>query len=308
MPSQSGDKVLILGGSGMIGHVLARRCATEFETWCTAREDTNKLLEKSLISARGNCSIPLARVLLDVDANRFSTIEHVFDLVEPTVVVNCIGVVKQLAAASDPIESISINSLFPHLLARLARARQCRVITLSTDCVFSGLRGNYSEDDHADPVDFYGRSKLLGELSEAEGLTIRTSIIGKQLGRAHGLIEWFLSQSGGRIQGYKQSVFSGFTTECLSEIILQIIGKFPDLSGIYHIASQPISKARLLQLLREALSIEIEIEEVDGPSIDRSLNGNKFYSRTKIIAPGWQEQIAGLAREINGQSSAGARC
>ncbi|MCJ7610348.1 SDR family oxidoreductase, partial [Candidatus Bathyarchaeota archaeon] len=215
----------------------------------------------------------------------------------PAAVINCVGVVKQLPAAKDALLSIAINALFPHQLAQLCRAAGSRLIHISTDCVFSGCKGNYSESDVADAEDLYGRTKLLGEVTHDGCLTLRTSMIGRELGAPHGLVEWFLSQKGKAIHGYRCAIFSGFTTIALAEIIAQITTDHPDMQGVWHVASEPTSKFDLLSLLKEKYALNIQIEPDDTVATDRSLNADRFARATGFVPPSWADMIEQMCQD-----------
>jgi dTDP-4-dehydrorhamnose reductase len=276
-------KVLILGGSGMLGHKLWQALAPRFNACVTFRGPAGAYAYTGLFDP--------ARSLGGVSAQDFDSVARAFAVVRPETVVNCIGVVKQDAAAKDPLTSISVNALFPHRLAQLARVAGARLIHLSTDCVFSGREGNYDETARSDAEDLYGRTKLLGEV-EGEGcLTLRTSMIGRELQGAHGLIEWFLSQEGGRVRGFKHAVFSGLTTAALAEVIAEIISGKRELSGVRHLAAEPINKLDLLSLVKEIYGLRVEIEPDEAFVCDRSLDGSRFRSETGIRAPAWPEMI-----------------
>jgi dTDP-4-dehydrorhamnose reductase len=268
--------VLILGGGGMLGH----------QVWAAARQrfDARVAVRRRPKSALFDDG----RVIEGFDAADFDNVRSLVERVKPDAVINCVGVVKQLAAAHDPIASITINSLFPHVVARLAP----RVIQISTDCVFSGARGNYSEDDVPDPVDLYGRSKLLGELP-APHLTLRTSIVGRELGTSHGLLEWFLGV-GATIHGYTRAFFSGLSTNVLARILCDVVET--PLAGLYHVAGEAISKYDLLMLLNEAFDARVEIEPDDAVVLDRTLDGSRFAAAAGIVIPPWREMARELAR------------
>ena len=204
-------KTLILGGSGMLGHKLWQTLAGRFDAYATFRQ-------RPAVYA-GYEIFDLARAVENVSAQDFDSIVRAMAKVQPEVVINCIGVVKQDAAAKDPLTSIYINSLFPHRLAEVCRAANARLIHLSTDCVFSGQRGGYAESDPSDAEDLYGKSKFLGEVAGEGCLTLRTSMIGRELAGSQGLLEWFLGQQGKSVRGFRQAIFSGFTTQALAEII-----------------------------------------------------------------------------------------
>jgi len=278
-------RVLILGAGGMLGHKVWEVFRDRFD--CRAAMRTR---------------LPLAlfddeRVIDGFDATNFDAVARLIASVEPDVVVNCIGVVKQLAAAHDPIASITLNSLFPHILARACAARGARVIHVSTDCVFAGTRGHYSEDDIPDAADLYGRSKLLGEVTDDDALTIRTSIIGRELRTSNGLVEWFLSDRGGAVRGFTNAIFSGVTTSTLAHILAAVIEQHPGMHGLYHVAGAAISKYDLLMMLNAATGAGVMIAADDTFVIDRSLDATRFQTATGLQPPEWPEMIAALAAE-----------
>ncbi len=280
-------KTLILGGTGMLGHKLWQRWQSRSDVWVTVKRST--------------AAHPLfahARVVKGVDALAFDAFAEAVVRVNPEVVVDCIGIVKQAEAANDPVVAIGVNALFPHRLAALCRTLGARLIHVSTDCVFSGERGHYTEASTPDALDLYGRTKLLGEVSGPGCLTIRTSMIGRELTRrTHGLLDWFLSQRGGRVAGYRHALFSGFTTETLSDVIDAVIHQHPTLEGIYHVAAQPISKFELLTMLNSAFDVDVPIDAVDTPRIVRSRDATRFRRATGLAVPSWDDMVRGLAAD-----------
>ncbi|PIT00984.1 dTDP-4-dehydrorhamnose reductase [Bradyrhizobium nitroreducens] len=278
-------KVLILGAGGMLGAAVFRSFAAsdEFEVIATVRDR----VALHLLSA------PRARFfcldVLDQDA-----IVSLLERERPDTVVNCIGLVKQLASASDPLIVLPINAMFPHRLARLCALIGARVVHVSTDCVFSGARGDYAEDDVTDACDLYGRSKLLGELVDYDNaVTLRTSIIGRELCTAHSLVEWFLAQDGA-VNGYAEAVFSGLPTTELARVIRDIVLPRKDLVGLYHVSSGPISKFDLLHLLARQYRKQIDIRRDAELKIDRSLKAEKFREETGYRAPSWPQLVEQL--------------
>ena len=279
-------KVLILGGSGMLGHKLWQLCSARFDTYVTFRRQWTSVERFGLFE--------YARSIESVDAGSFESVERALDTVRPDVVINCVGIIKQAPEAKDPVRSISINALFPHQLANACRSSAARLIHISTDCVFDGKDGRYRETDAASAVDLYGRTKHLGEVTEAGCLTLRTSIVGRELEGASGLFEWFLAQRGKCVSGYRRAIFSGLTTRALGEIIATIIDDHPRLEGLYHVASDPISKYDLLTMVNDAYSAGVSIEPDDVFHCDRSLNGSRFVADTGIQTPSWPSMIADL--------------
>ncbi|MDQ3849113.1 MAG: SDR family oxidoreductase [Actinomycetota bacterium] len=288
LDATASPRVLVLGGSGMLGHKLCQVLGTRFDVRATVRTSERAV-------ARLGVPDP-ARTVADVSADRFDTVVRAVATVRPDVVVNCIGIVKQAREARDPIVSISINSLFPHRVAELCRAAGARLIHVSTDCVFSGRAGGYVESDVPDPVDLYGRSKLLGEVEGAGCLTVRTSIIGRELSGANGLIEWFLGQEGS-VRGFRRAIFSGLTTQALARVLASLVCDHGALTGIRHVSSEPISKYDLLCLLKDAYGLGVEIVPDDDVACDRSLDGTKFEQETGLRAPSWAEMVAELAAD-----------
>lgn len=276
--------ILILGGSGMMGHQFYKVSGQHFPTYATFRRFSNKL----------EPYFQRDTIVEGVVAENFDSVIQAFTKVRPQVVVNCIGVVKQQGASKDPIACLNINSLFPHRLAKLCQSSGARLIHLSTDCVFSGQRGNYCEDDYPDAMDLYGRSKLLGEVFEPGCLTLRTSIIGRELNSCQGLIEWFLSNEGKTVSGYQKAIYTGLTTNALSELIIDVIRKFPELHGVWQVASQPISKFDLLTLVRDIYQANIRINPDDQFYCDRSLTCEKFHQATGWVAPSWPDMIRAM--------------
>jgi dTDP-4-dehydrorhamnose reductase len=227
-----------------------------------------------------------------VDAQRFETVERVVEDVRPDVLINAIGIVRQVRAASDPVASIDVNALLPHRLARLSAAAGTRLVHLGTDCVFSGSKGHYVEDDPPDPIDLYGHTKLLGEPGD-DALTLRTSIVGHELRSRHGLLEWFLSQVG-TANGFRRAIFSGLTTIELARVLGDVVLPRPELSGVYHLSSAPIAKLDLLELVARRYDKSIEIRPCDEPVIDRSLDSGRFRTATGYLPPSWPQLVDGM--------------
>lgn len=276
-------KVLVLGASGMLGNAVFRVLAGSgtLHTMGTLRNDSARRffapgIQGSLLSGLDVCNT--------------DTLTDVLGTVRPDVVINCVGVIKQLQALQNPLDILPINALFPHRLARLCALSSARLIHLSTDCVFSGSKGLYDESDTPDAHDLYGLSKLLGEVSCGEAVTLRTSIIGHEFQSCHGLVEWFLSQNQ-TVSGFVNAVFSGLPTVEIARVIRDYILPNPELRGIYHLAADPISKYDLLKLIRAQYEKKIEITPRDTPAIDRSLNGSRFSLATGYRAPPWEHLV-----------------
>jgi dTDP-4-dehydrorhamnose reductase len=279
--------VLVIGGSGMLGHKLCQILPKHLEVWTTFRESPTPF-----------DFLPVKRLIANVMVQDIAKVKEVLDTVKPDAVVNAAGIVKQRDEAKQAVPSIQVNSLFPHQLADLCIERNIRVIHISTDCVFSGSRGNCTEIDNPDPVDLYGRSKLLGELNRPGTLTLRTSIIGWELKRFSSLLSWFALQHGKRIKGYQRAIYSGVSTAVLSQLISDLLLTRPDLTGIYQVASEPISKFDLLVQLRDKLNWnDILIEADENFYCDRSLSGTRFGNATGWHAPTWKSMLEELVAE-----------
>lgn len=285
-------RVLVLGGGGMLGHKVFQVLSEKLETYAAFHRENGAWQVYPMYK-----DLDHKYLHGGVDVRHFHDVIRVFKRVQPDVVVNCVGIIKQVEEAQNPVISLKVNALFPHLLAEFCRTVDTRLIHISTDCVFSGSKGNYREEDYPDAGDLYGRTKLLGEV-EGEGcLTIRTSIIGRDFRRDTGLLEWFLSSEGLTIKGYSRAEFSGLTTQALAEIIKKIILDFPDLSGLYHVSSESIDKYTLLTEIRDALDVQIDIKKDRQVEIDRSLNSDRFREDTGIRIPAWKEMINELAKD-----------
>jgi len=278
-------KVLILGGTGMLGHVLFRALSKKPEllVHATARslDGISDRFPKELRS----------RFRTGIEANNFDEVTRTLAAVQPDVVINCIGLIKQLPLASDPLSSIMVNAQLPHRITLVCRAAKARMIHISTDCVFDGKKGNYTEDDPPNPTDLYGQTKMLGEVSYPHSLTLRTSIIGHELKSRLGLVEWFLSQSGS-VRGFTKAIYSGFPTVELVRIIADYVLPTPKLHGIYNVSSEPISKYDLLQLIARRYEKRIQIEAFESFVLDRSLNSGAFRAQTGYVPPSWEQLVA----------------
>jgi len=281
--------VLVLGATGMLGHKLMQHWAERYRCSGTIRADAPAPALAGLLGAE--------RIHGGVSAFDPETVAAAIDAEAPDVVVNCIGVVKQADAAADPVTSIRVNSLFPHELAATCRHRGTRLIHISTDCVFTGRRGAYTEGDAPDPEDLYGRSKLLGEVAAPGALTLRTSIIGRELTNDYGLVEWLIGNRGGAVRGFTRAIFSGLTTGALADQIALLIDDAPDVHGVWHLSADAIDKNSLLVKLDEALELGIAIQPDDRVALDRSLDSTRLREAIGAQPPSWAEMIEGLAQD-----------
>jgi dTDP-4-dehydrorhamnose reductase len=283
--------ILVLGGEGMLGHKMFQVLSAAYpRTKCTIFGSLDDPFYKA---------IPLygaEKTIESVDAMDFSNLRDLLELEKPDFIINCIGIVKQRDEGKMAIPSITINSLLPHLLAEWGMSWGGRLIHFSTDCVFSGKKGNYSEDDPSDAEDLYGKSKFLGEVSEApNALTLRTSIIGRELSHFQSLLEWFLAQKGEKIMGFTRVVYSGVTTNYIAELVGKIIGEYSRLIGLYQVTAPAITKHDLLIRIRDAYQLDVEIIPDETKISDRSMKGDCFRKATGYKEPSWDELIVHLA-------------
>lgn len=276
-------KILVLGASGMLGNTMVRVLSEkrEWQVYGTIRSESSKKFFSADITSR---------LLSSIDVEQNDSLTQVFIHVRPDVVINCVGLIKQLADAEDPLQAIPINSLLPHRLARLCELSDARLVHISTDCVFSGEKGAYTETDPSDANDLYGKSKFLGEVLYKHTITLRTSIIGHELQSAHGLVGWFLSQQK-TCKGFSRAIFSGLPTVALAQFVRDVVIPKPELSGLYHVAAQPISKYDLLRLVAEVYGKSIEIIPDDALVIDRSLSATRLQKETGYVSSSWPELI-----------------
>ena len=284
MTKTSATKVLVLGATGMLGNAMLRVFSAS--PGCTA--------EGSARSAAGVRLLPESlwpAVHTGVDVENPDALARLLGRVRPQVVVNCIGLVKQLAEADDPLAALPINAMLPHRLSALCALVGARLVHISTDCVFAGSRGGYTEADLPDAQDLYGRSKLLGEVTgDAHAITLRTSIIGHELASAHGLVAWFLAQSGA-VRGYAKAVFSGLPTVELAHVVRDHVLPRPDLHGLYQISAAPIDKLTLLRLVAAQYGRKTKIVSDERVVIDRSLDSTRFRQATGYAPPDWPELV-----------------
>ena len=276
-------KVLVLGATGMLGNAVLRLFAQSagYEVVGSARSwSALRLLPADLSD----------RVICGVDVEHIDSLINLFSKVQPNVVINCIGLVKQLAEADDPLAAIPINSLLPHRLARLCGVAGARLVHMSTDCVFSGAKGMYTEADMSDAKDLYGRSKYLGEVDYPHAVTLRTSIIGHELSGGHSLVGWFLAQQGG-VKGFRRAIFSGLPTVELAKVIRDHVIPHPELQGVHHVSADPINKFDLLTLISNVYGKKIDIATDDHFIIDRSLDSSRFRNATGFQPQSWPELV-----------------
>lgn len=282
-------RLLILGGSGMLGHQLWRGLHAQHDTWVTLRRPVADFAVHNLFDE--------AKAIQLDDITDDTALERALGQAKPEAVINCVGLIKQRDEASDEALTLRVNAEFPHRLAKRCGEAGARLIHFSTDCIFAGTKGNYTESDPSDAADLYGQSKHQGEVADAHSVTLRTSVIGHELGTNLALLDWFLSQRFKAVNGYTKAIYSGLTTLEMARIVDLILTQHTDLSGVWHVASEPISKFALLQLCREKLGWEGVIEPNDEFVCDRSLNADRFNQATGYTPPSWEAMISELAQQ-----------
>lgn len=285
------ERVLILGITGMLGHTLFKEMNknTNLEVFGTTRNKNgleNYFTEDEMIKIRGN-----------VDADNFETVIRAIASVQPTIIINCIGIIKQLPISKDPLTAITVNAQLPHRISLVARSANARFIHISTDCVFNGKKGNYTEKDHSNAEDLYGRTKFLGEVAYPHCVTLRTSIIGHELKTNYSLVDWFMSQQND-VNGFTKAMYSGFPTIEIVNIISNYVIPNKNLTGLYHVSSDPISKFDLLNILKEIYKKDININPFSDFVLDRSMNSDKFKIATGYVVPSWNQLIENMYNHV----------
>lgn len=267
----------------LLGHKLVEVLSESFETWATTRGTFATLPSPEKL-------LP-GRIIENVEVTDTASVRKALEAVKPDVVINAVGVIKQLPSSKDVTTSLLVNSIFPQRLASLSAEFGYRLFTVSTDCVFDGSKGFYSEADVPDAKDLYGQSKRWGEIVEGNCLTLRTSIIGHELGTAHSLVDWFLSNRDGKVNGFTRAIYSGFPTLVFAHIIRDLIIKHPELNGLYNVSSEPINKFDLLNLIEREYKANVTITPCEELEIDRSLDSTKFRSETGFQPLSWPEMV-----------------
>ena len=278
--------ILVLGASGMLGNTVVRFFS----------QDNHFTVKGTVRNSKSLAELPDAireNIVSGVNANDLDSVIQVIQVEQPDIVVNCIGLVKQLSTANDPLIALPINSLFPHQLAKICSDASARFVDISTDCVFSGDKGMYNENDVPDAIDLYGLSKRFGEVDYPHAITIRTSIIGHELAHARSLIDWFLSQSIST-RGFTKALFSGLPTIEIAKLIKDYVIPNSNLRGVYNVSANPISKFDLLCLVAEIYGKDIHIVEDDELVIDRSLDTSRFRDATGFVPKAWPDLIRSM--------------
>jgi dTDP-4-dehydrorhamnose reductase len=282
-------KVLILGASGMLGHKLYQVFKKRFEVFVTIRGNFSRVENIGLFEKEN--------LFENIDVENIEQVSNIVEKIEPEYLINCVGIIKQLPVSKEIVKVLNINAVLPHQLAEIADKFNSKLITISTDCVFNGEKGMYSEEDFPDATDLYGKSKHLGEVTVGNHLTLRTSIIGRELKTSHSLVEWFLSNQGKKVRGFSNAIYSGFPTIIFAEILSDLMLNHKELIGLFHVSSEPIDKYELLVLVKKHFQIEVEIEKFEDFYIDRSLDSSIFRQITGFQPQSWDEMIKKMAED-----------
>ena len=280
-------KILILGGSGMLGHQLYRHFRDRHEVKVTLRQPLAAYTKFALFHEQ---DVYDRFDIRDQDA----LIAMLADF-KPDAIINAVGLIKHRPSKLDVVKNLEMNALFPHRLSLLAKAVGARVVHLSTDCVFNGKRGGYAEQDMSDAEDVYGKTKFLGELHDENAITLRTSIIGFELENKASLLEWVISQAGNHIKGFTQAIYTGFTTNEMARVIERVLLYYPNHSGLYQVASDVINKYDLLCMINQKFKLDLVVEPTPDFCCDRSLLGERFCSDFEYAPPSWDSMIGELA-------------
>ena len=280
-------RVLVLGATGMLGNAVFKVLSSSSALSVIGTVRNAKAIDSFDSKVKGN-------LISGVDVLDQDSLVDVFERSKPDVVINCIGLIKQLSSAKDPLSVLPINAMLPHRLAKLCALVGSRLVHISTDCVFSGRKGMYKENDVSDAEDLYGKSKYIGEIvDQSHVVTLRTSIIGHELNSQSSLIDWFLSQSGS-VKGFSKAVFSGLPTVELARVILDFVIPQPALQGLYHVSAEPIDKLTLLRHVAKIYQKEISIDPDEQLQIDRSLDSSRFRTATGYVPPQWPDLIEAM--------------
>jgi len=287
----------VLGASGMLGSAAVRVLTETAEVF--AGVQSKKEMDSLGIDA-ASLGVDDTHLLTGFDARDPESVLSLCDYAQPDLIINAVGVISQRADSADVRLMIELNSVWPHALTHICEARDMRLIHMSTDCVFSGRRGNYSERDTPDATDIYGRSKLLGEVVDSpNAITVRTSIIGWQFGPQVSLAGWFAQHRHEALKGYTRAVFSGLSTTALCEAVRDYLIPNEALAGLYQVSAEPIDKYRLLSLLAEKMGWDVSITPDASHVVDKSLDSSRFQAATGWKPPSWDQMLEGMAAEYS---------
>jgi len=276
-------RILILGGNGMIGHKMYHIISKiHNDTWVTLRKSLRSYSYSEIYNPE--------KVIDNVDLINFQIISNQLNKINPDIIINACGITIRRGIDILKSNSIILNSALPHFLNEWVTSNNKRLIHFSTDCVFTGAKGDYLDNDNKDALDLYGSTKSMGEVFDSKyAITLRGSMIGSELENKTELFEWFLKQNNKTIKGFNKVIYSGITTTKMAEIVLILINQYPNLNGIYNISSKPISKFELLKLWNDYFDINANIEIDNSYTSNKNLISNNFYKTISMKQPDWIE-------------------
>lgn len=280
-------KILILGGNGMIGHKMYQVLSKEYpDTWVLFKKKTDQVAFYEIFNKD--------KIIDNFDLVHFDKLNIILDKLIPDVIINAAGITIRRGINDDRYRSIMINSALPHFLDNWTKINNKRLIHFSTDCVFTGKNGFYSESSVTDAEDTYGKTKALGEVFSTNSLTLRGSMIGRELENKTELLEWFLSQKETTVKGFTNVIYSGITTFRMAKFVKQIINDFPSMHGIYNVSSDSITKYELINLFNASFNKGNSIYPDDTYVSNKDLVSTNFYNETGFIKPNWNELVSEL--------------
>lgn len=285
-------RILVLGGSGMWGHQVFLKMKKHFgvgQVACTLHKPVSHFAKFGIYEG--------CKVYDRADFSDFNQATKVLQDYQPTIILNCVGLTPRKHDIQNQELYRKVNSELPYHLLQWAQKNSARLIHFSTDCVFSGKKGEYTEADIPDATDVYGSSKAKGEINDPSALTLRLSKIGREIEYKTELLEWFLAQRGKAAQGFSKAFYSGLTTNFMAKELIRIIEKFPNLNGLYQISSQKISKYELLKLINQTFDCQVEIQEKSDYAVDKSLNCELYIQKTGFQKPTWPDMLLELKNE-----------
>ncbi len=284
-------KILVVGAGGMIGHKMVQSLTPDFsETYGTIRRPFADYQKFSVFAAN--------RIFDGVDVLNFSNLEKILNDLKPSVILNCVGVTLRKPEIQDLHHCLELNSFLPHRLKCWAAQNGARVVHFSTDCVFDGADGDYSEYSQPTAKDNYGRTKYLGEIADSPHcLTLRGSMIGRELFGKTELLEWTLAQRGKAVKGFGRVIYSGTTTVEMGRLVRSLLGRATFLSGIFQVSSTPISKYALLEKINKFYRLELNLTEDCNYVSNKVLLSTKLKAATGFVCPSWDEMIEKLVAD-----------
>lgn len=280
-------RILILGGNGMIGHKM-------YQVLSKSYEDTWVLFKKKADQVAFNEIFNKDKIVDNFDLTQFDKLAIILDKLSPDVIINAAGITIRRGINDNKYKSILVNTALPHFLDNWTKTNNKRLIHFSTDCVFSGKKGFYTEESVTDAEDTYGKTKALGEVISTNSLTLRSSMIGRELENKTELLEWFLDQNETKVKGFTNVIYSGITTIRMANYVHIIIRDYPEMHGIYNVSSNSISKYDLVNIFNSLFMKGISIVPDNNYTSNKDLDSKKFYEETNLIKPNWKE----LAEEL----------